>query len=231
MGCLVKRAADGSRRWGRLATIACSVPLFLEKPELLPPFQRGDRAALEQVYRRYLDDVTRLLQLGFQTGIPPRYVAGLSDRPALRDATQEVFVRAFQESARRSYDPSRPYRPYLLRIARNLRIDQLRSRGRELPVSAIADGLLEIDELMASSAAELPASAAGAQASREWETLQGHTRQYVSELAGPLRQFLELRFAKEHSQQEVAASMGVTRRQVRTWESQVLAGLRRYLSR
>lgn len=196
-------------------------------------FRAGERAALEAVYRHYVDELTRLLRLGFIVGDAGRLrVKGL-EGPELRDAVQEVFVRAFQAKARRSYDGVRPYRPYLLRIARNLRLDQLRASGRERPLSAWADSAgdpVDLDALFASDAQE-PILAPEAQATREWQALLRKTEAYVSGLEAELRRFVQLRFVEEQGQEQVARAMGVTRRQVRTWEERVQAGLKRHLAR
>ncbi len=197
-------------------------------------FRAGQRAALEAVYRHYVDELTRLLRLGFIVGDAGALrVKGL-EGPELRDAVQEVFVRAFQEKARRSYDGVRPYRPYLLRIARNLRLDQLRAGQREKPLSALADSSgepIDLDALIVSDAREPSLSAPEVQASREWTALLRKTEAYLSGLESELRRFVQLRFVEEQAQEQVAQAMGVTRRQVRSWEEWVQAGLKRHLSR
>src|ERR671934_1416061 len=50
----------------------------------------------------------------------------LQDAEEARDAAQETFVRAW--SAIGTYDPSQPFAPWLLRIARNHCIDVVRRR-------------------------------------------------------------------------------------------------------
>jgi RNA polymerase sigma-70 factor, ECF subfamily len=45
------------------------------------------------------------------------------------DAAQETFLRAFQRLA--TFDPSLPFRPWLIGIARHYCLDQLRVRGRQ----------------------------------------------------------------------------------------------------
>ena len=61
------------------------------------------------------------------------------------DLVQEVFLRAFDERARLGYDGLRPYRPYLLRIAKNLRIDTARRDGRWAVSAASAKDAEPVD--------------------------------------------------------------------------------------
>ena len=204
--------------------------VFVGQPELLRRFRAGERDAFEQVYRCYVDDVLRLLRGGFSTasGDGVAYVPGITDRSQLLDVTQEVFVRAFGPSGRAGFDGLRPYRPYLLRIARNLRIDQLRSSGREVlvdPSSPKGRPGLDLDALLARDAPVPGAETLHA------DELRIATASYVEGLPQEERRFVALRFDEGLSQADVAASMAVTRRRVRTLESTVLSGLRRFLAR
>jgi len=105
--------------------------VFQENRELLKRFREGDRSALLAVYNHYVDDVFKLVRYGFLLGgSPPSRVSGIQELEAQSDIVQEVFTRAFSPSARLSYDGLRPYRPFLLRIAKNLRVDQVRKEGR-----------------------------------------------------------------------------------------------------
>lgn len=209
--------------------------LFRDRPELLPAFRRGDRAALEAVYRHYFSDVSRILRLGFVTGAEAKTrIPALRDDAALRDAIQEVFTRALQERARLSYDGLRPYRPFLLQITRNLRVDQVRSAGRELPLSSLgpdAESDLDIDGVIARNVAVSEAAQADPQRDREWRRLRSQTEAYIATLDEESRHFIGLRFDQERSQADVAQAMGVTRRHVRTLEERVQIGLRRFLNR
>ena len=67
------------------------------------------------------------------------YVAGVPDTDAEHDLVRETFVRAFAEKARSSFDGLRPYRPFLLRITKNLMIDRFRSRRNSAVTSGIGD--------------------------------------------------------------------------------------------
>lgn len=60
----------------------------------------------------------------------------LGDGTRAEDVTQEVFLALMRRG--RSYDPSRPFRTWLLTMARNASIDQIRRR-RARPESALGD--------------------------------------------------------------------------------------------
>jgi RNA polymerase sigma factor (sigma-70 family) len=198
------------------------VTIFEGNRPLLDAFRKGEREALRKVYVRYVSDIAAFIRRGFTlSGPPPARVPGVSDESRLGDSTQEVFVRAFGERARLSYDGLRPYRPFLLRIARNLRIDEVRASGRE--VLAPRD-----DQELSLDAASEPAQAP--EDDVHWQGLSRLAREYIEGLDEESRRYVEARFVEELSQAEVAETMGITRRRVRTLESDVQAGLKRFLS-
>jgi RNA polymerase sigma-70 factor (ECF subfamily) len=188
---------------------------------LLERFRRGERDALELVYRQHAGEVWAALRSGFAGAGGPRIV-GLANPSALRDAVQDIFIRAFRESARIAYDGLRPYRPYLLRIARNVRIDELRRTGREvLMADPTTDGLGDAQGAPPEDAAD----------QLHWEQQNALTRAHVATLDPEQQRYVDLRFVQELSQQQVAERMSLTRRKARTLESQVLHGLRKALAR
>src|SRR6476660_8486842 len=93
--------------------------------ELLDGFRAGNRATLAVVYRRYANDLATFLYRGFTFASKGKTIrfSGWTQPYDLDNALQETFIRAFAESARLSYDPSRSYRNYLFAIARNFVID------------------------------------------------------------------------------------------------------------
>jgi RNA polymerase sigma factor (sigma-70 family) len=192
-------------------------------------FRDGERDALSCVYRFYFDDVYRLAQHGFSTrdGLRAARIEPEADR---LDFVQDVFVKAFAPDARISYDGLRPYRPFLLRIARNLRVDIARRSGREPSARTLAvSDYLDLDELIErGSAVPAPSSA---ESQLHWQTLVEQTSSIVSGLEPDVRQVAQLRFAEELSQLEVASRLGTTRRRVRTLEGRLLQGVRRGLAR
>jgi RNA polymerase sigma factor (sigma-70 family) len=203
------------------------VPIFLQNRALLDQFRRGERQALEQVYRAYFDQVYRLARHGFvtSTGARARPLEREDDR---MDFVQDVFVKAFAERSRQAYDGLRPYRPFLLQTARNLRIDQLRKSGRELGEGeALGAGHVDIDALIdGGDEVQAPDAVEG---DAQWQLLVRTTSDILSSFDAETRTFAELRFVKELSQADVAAELGVTRRKVRTLESRLFAGVKRLL--
>jgi RNA polymerase sigma-70 factor (ECF subfamily) len=104
--------------------------IFSERRELLDGFRRGDKAALLEVYRYYVRDVSRFLTRGFSFESEGRACSfrGFQGGYEIEAALQEIFRRAFEERARLAYNGIDPYRPYLMRIARNAVINDLKSR-------------------------------------------------------------------------------------------------------
>lgn len=100
---------------------------------LLEAFRRGERSALEEVYREYLRPLYSLFSAGFSfdSGGRRHLFKPLTHPAEREDAIQEVFLRAFSPGARLAYDGINPYRNYLFTIARNLVIDRLRARERD----------------------------------------------------------------------------------------------------
>ncbi len=199
--------------------------VFADNRDLLDRFRRGDRDALAQVYDRYVDEVATLARRGFTIESSGHvYVRGL-DADGERELVQETFLKAFAEKARLAYDGISPYRPYLLRITKNLMIDRYRA-AQHVTVELDESGVGDIDQLLASNA-EL---AAGTEPEDlHWKTLRVATNEYVAALDDESRQLVALRFVEERSQDDTAIQMKCSRRRVRTVEERVIAGLRKAL--
>jgi RNA polymerase sigma factor (sigma-70 family) len=203
------------------------MPVFENNRELLEGFKRGDRGALTAVYERYVDEVAALIRRGFTMeshGL--LHIAGARDADAEHDLIQKTFINAFSERARMSYDGLRPYRPYLLRITKNLMIDRLRAKGRMVEVDQQGggiDGLLEAN-------AELH-SDQEPEHDLHWKELLRATSEFLGELNPESRQFVQLRFEEELSQDQVAERVGCSRRRVRTLEKWVQKGLQVHLGK
>jgi len=78
--------------------------------------QQGSSEALEQLARRYLRPVAAVA------------ASFLGDAHDAEDAAQETFLRAIDRID--SYDPRRPFAPWLYQIARNVARNRLDARAR-----------------------------------------------------------------------------------------------------
>lgn len=180
--------------------------------ELLRAFRDGDPAALQRVYFDHARGLERRLRAGLVRGNVR--MPALSDAD-VRDVLQEVFIRAFSAQSRRRYDGLRPFETWLRTIARNLLIDRARKKG--LP-RAEAEAL----DFVADEHANTEQNLLDAE-------LRAATAKYVASLDPEQRRFVELRFEQERSQDDVARTMDLTRRRIRTLEKRVHAGLRAFL--
>jgi RNA polymerase sigma-70 factor, ECF subfamily len=174
------------------------MPMLRSRPQLLAAFRGGDREAMAEVYWAYAPRVESFA----------RHVAAPSDVP---DLVQEVFTRVFSETGRRSYDGTRDLGPYLLAIARNLVIDRAHRAGRELPTGEAS--LLEVE---AEEAQAMPWADADTM-----RVVEG----YVAALPPDLRAIHETRYERGLPQRGAAASLGISRQQLRTREAHLRAGL------
>jgi RNA polymerase sigma-70 factor (ECF subfamily) len=206
------------------------MPIFEGNRGLLDAFRRGERHALEEVYYRYVEEVDVLVRRGFITESAGHlFVPGVGDAQLERDLVQEVFARAFGEAARAAYDGLRPYRPYLLRIAKNLLVDRLRARSRDPVAAAVPDdGELALDDLIEKNS---PLPEPPAEPDLDFRRLSDLTRRFVDRQDPELRELVRLRFSEDLSQDDVAARMGITRRRVRTVEDNLYKQLKRFLRR
>src|SRR5262245_54234460 len=126
------------------------MPVFDNNRDLLDRFRRGERAALSEVYERYVDDVATLARRGFTMEAQGHvYVPG-ADIDGEHELVQDTFVKAFADAARQSFDGLRPYRPFLLRITKNLMIDRFRARRKQGVREGTGVG--DIDEILESNA-------------------------------------------------------------------------------
>lgn len=179
-------------------------------PTEVEPFKRGERAALERVYRTHVAMVERYVRAVL---LRTRRFSGSN----LSDLVQEVFMRAFSASARDSYDGRREYAPYLTTIARNVVVDWHRRTSREPFDPRELETLLDGGASEASDVEAFPAE------------LVGLAAKYVEGLSQDLRDVHERRFVLAEPQQRAADALGISRQTLRTLEKKLIDGLRRAL--
>lgn len=194
------------------------MPFFFEHPDLIDGFRAGDPQVLVQVYEAYHGPLQGVLRTGF--GVSVRGPDGESQRlfvPGLRDlharecSTQEVFIRAFREPARRGFDASRAFGPWLFRIARNLRIDAYRKR--EAATVSLTDAAEIVDEQPSAEAALLDAEE------------RAMVEAVLTALPERARAYLAHRLVDGLSQVEAAARVSMSRIQGRRIEGKFKAEL------
>ena len=194
-----------------------------DNPRRQDAFRRGDKAALAAVYDEHVRLVEFVARRGFIAG--GAHVPGAPEGD-VEDLVQECFLRAFGLKARQAYDPSRPYRPYLLQILRNLMVDHARKRGRAL--SVLSHEPVDLDALPESSE---DLAMPGPEDHVYWAQLREAYQDFEAELLDEESDFIRLRYVEERAQRDVATSMSITRRHVRTLETRVRDKLRTFLRR
>lgn len=169
--------------------------------------RRGERQAIERAYRDHRGDVERAVRNGLRRA---RKLSAAN----VSDVVQEVFAKAFSEPVRTRYDGTRPFAPYLQRIASSVLVDWLRRSRRHIT----SDVDLEVIECTDESA------------SFPYDLLEA-ARLYVLTLDSDLQKVHELRFVAGACQVETARHLGISRQRLRTLERKLIEGLRRELRR
>jgi RNA polymerase sigma-70 factor (ECF subfamily) len=183
--------------------------------EFVARFRRGDPEALEIAYCAYAPGADHVLANGFATTRGRVVISGVHDPQTRSDLLQDVFLKAFAPATRRSYDPARPYRPYLLTITRNVLCDWHRKQRRQQGLALrFADG--------GPFEAESP--------TEPWHAID-LAASYVTELEPRLRAVHDARFVLGKSQRAAAQLLGISHRTLRTFEHHLKEGLRRAVSR
>ena len=135
----------------------------------------------------------------------------LRDAEEARDAAQETFVRAY--AAISTYDAAQPFAPWILRIARNHCLDQLRRRapqGLQVELDRVAT-----DEAPATELADDRTPAADTQLERAQD--RGALEAAVAALPENYREVIHLFHVEHLSYKEIAVTLDVPIGTVMTW--------------
>jgi len=166
--------------------------------------QAGDRDA----YRRLLEDVTPYLR-----SIAARHFRNSGD---IEDTVQEVLLTV--HAVRHTYDPARPFGPWLVAIANRRVVDGLRRQGR----SSAREVTLETEhETFAVPQANL------AEAASDGRVL----RDAVEQLPSGQRDAIRMLKLQEMSLKEAAAVSGTTVAALKVATHRALKSLRKALGR
>jgi RNA polymerase sigma-70 factor (ECF subfamily) len=159
--------------------------------------QAGDRHAYEELLTR----VTVLVRVYVRRRVGE---IAWSD-----DVVQECLVAVHR--ARHTYDPARPFAPWMYAIAQNRLVDALRAQRRRL--------LREIDGEVLPEPARRPL--------QERDAMLADVRRAVSALPDNQRQVIELLKFEELSVREVAARLGMSEANVKVTAHRGYRALRR----
>jgi RNA polymerase sigma-70 factor (ECF subfamily) len=191
---------------------------------LLDGFRRGDRDALAQVYRAYVQDLARAVRQGVAVDVDGQRVRVGANPPEseVELVLQETFVRAFSASAREAYDGIRPFGAYLATIARNIVIDRARAARTHARLVPIDD---ERGELPADPSTPNPL----------WNIEERELARQVAAAVDTLderqKKIYALRYQQGLDQAEVAAQLGLAKITVRRVDVQIRHHILEHLRR
>jgi RNA polymerase sigma-70 factor (ECF subfamily) len=179
------------------------------------------------VYEAYVQEVELVARRGFVTGMNAEHRVPGAAAEDVRDLVQETFTRAFAPKARSAYDGLRPYRPYLLRVLKNLMIDRARASNREPREGE--RGVGDIDAAIdRNEALRLDAPMPADEALR-WKRLREAYAEFSESMDEEELELVRLRYDEGLSQRDAAAALGATRRRIRTVEDRIRTGLSSFL--
>jgi RNA polymerase sigma-70 factor (ECF subfamily) len=195
--------------------------------ELVARMIDGDQAALGELYDRYAGAAYATAQ------------RLLGDPASAEEVVQETMLALWNRAE--LYDPRvASLGAWLATIARNRAIDRLRARRRRLPAMPLSsivgrkrddddaragDRVLDRGLLVAAAERELEPSAAGEAAWLRMTLLSA-----IATLPAPERQVIELAYAADLTQSEIAAHLGWPLGTVKTRTRRALAWLRTAVS-
>lgn len=175
---------------------------------LMAQLARGKHDALGTLVERYQTDIFRFC------------VHYLKDVERAKELTQETFIRVYTASSR--FDEARTFRPWVLRIARNLCLNELKRR-RKVPMQSLeeyAETRLRDTREVLRTPLDSPDEAA--MASERLQLLE----RALDSLNQNAREIMVLRFYERMSAREIAGVVGSTEGAIRTKLHRILTALR-----
>ena len=154
--------------------------------EVVASAQEGDEAAFRQVVEHYQGSVFAIAW------------RMTHDRAQAEDLCQEVFLRLWRKF--HAFDPGRPLRPWLLRLATNVCINAL--KRRRVPTASLSVG--EEDE----SPWEPPAAGPGPRVLAEGRELATRLEEAIAELPEDYRLVVTLRHLEGLAYDQIAETLG-----------------------
>ncbi|HEY9745750.1 MAG TPA: RNA polymerase sigma factor [Oculatellaceae cyanobacterium] len=170
-------------------------PAQVSESELLAAAAKGDQKAFRVLVNQYLPLVYNYLYRMTQ------------NHELSEEMSQETFVKAYRNL--KTFDCRRPFKPWLLRIAANATLSELRKQRKVVSLNALQeDGGFNEMEHQVSEDMTL----------RLEQELDAHqVQQALNRLDEKYRNVLLLRYQQELSYEEIASAMQTPLNTVRTW--------------
>jgi RNA polymerase sigma-70 factor (ECF subfamily) len=189
---------------------------LLEDRDWLHGYKLGDSSALTRLYSEYVNDVVEFLRRGFSFDAGPSrlHFRGFKEPWHLENAVQDVFIKAFSESARMSFDGIRPYRNFLFRIAKNTVIDDFRQKKSDA---------LNVEEISSVDDQEVPLFDETLNPEQHIQDRQLRIRveAFIGELDRDSRLLFDVRFIQGNSVEESARNLGWSEYKVKRDEKRI----------
>jgi RNA polymerase sigma-70 factor (ECF subfamily) len=166
--------------------------------------QRGDRAALEELYLIHFDRVYSYLHMS------------VGSRHDAEDLTTQTFLRMLEAIGRFQWR-SVPFSAWLFRIAHNLAMDHFRANRRWQPEDEISEHVQGEE----TSAEEQALASLG----------DTSMLALIERLSPEQRQVLTLKFVFRFSNGEAATILGKTEGAVKSLQHRALASLKKHVTR
>ncbi|MBI2482945.1 sigma-70 family RNA polymerase sigma factor [Candidatus Uhrbacteria bacterium] len=174
-------------------------------------------AALIEAHRRGDAGAFRVLVDRHMTATYRCAYAVVHDTAAAEDVTQETFVKAWRHCA--AFDTRRPFRAWLLQIARNTAIDWIRTH-REIPLAAFPESTHLLDASIHSRDTPAPLTIL------EQREAAQEVRNIVHRLTAGVRRILELHYRHGHTFREIATALRKPLHTVKSQHRRAIAQLR-----
>lgn len=179
----------------------------------LDAFRRGDKAAMERVFRTYAPYVMAIIRRGYSGGASGGTALGTHNPDEQQELMQDVFVRVLQPGMRERYDGVRPYAAFLRSVVGNVMLEHVRRKMKAASRTVdVPDGMEP--EGMAGWTPDVPLPDEMFMDEQERQ-LAGA---FVATLTPDEQAFVEKRFVDGMSQRDAADVLGLGRQTVRTLE-------------
>lgn len=175
--------------------------------ELMEVLCQGNQEALAELVRRYQNDIFRFC------------LHYLRQAEWAKEVAQETFIRVF--AARGRFDPARRFRPWVLCIARNLCLNELK-RHRTVPMESLEE---YASSARAQSGEVLKSAADGPDQKAMAAERHALLLEALDGLDQESREIVTLRFFEKMQARTIAEVIGSTEGAVRTRLHRILRSL------